>query len=57
MLKNLTEDQGRNALMASIGGTTTKAGASASVLGWRFWLAKYTCDHLLDVFDPSGDHC
>jgi hypothetical protein len=25
--------------------------------GWRFWLAKYICDHLLDVFDPSGDHC
>ena len=25
--------------------------------GWRFLLAKYICDHLLDVFDPSGDHC
>lgn len=25
--------------------------------GWRFWLARYICDHLLDVFDPSGDHC
>lgn len=25
--------------------------------GWRFWLAKYICDHLLDVFDPSGNHC
>ena len=25
--------------------------------GWRFRLAKYICDHLLDVFDPSGDHC
>jgi hypothetical protein len=25
--------------------------------GWRFWLARYVCDHLLDVFDPSGDHC
>ena len=25
--------------------------------GWRFWLAKYICDRLLDVFDPSGDHC
>ena len=34
MLKNLIEDQGRNALLASIGSTTTKAGASASVLGW-----------------------
>ena len=34
MLKNLIEDQGRNALMASIGSTTTKAEASASVLGW-----------------------
>ena len=34
MLKNLIEDQGRSALMASIGNTTTKAGASASVLGW-----------------------
>jgi hypothetical protein len=26
-------------------------------IGWRFWLAKYICDHLLDVFDPSGNHC
>lgn len=25
--------------------------------GWRSWLAKYICDHLLDVFDPSGEHC
>lgn len=25
--------------------------------GWRFVLARYICDNLLDVFDPSGDHC
>lgn len=25
--------------------------------GWRYVKAKYICDHLLDVFDPSGDHC
>lgn len=25
--------------------------------GWRRRLAKFICDHLLDVFDPNGDHC
>jgi hypothetical protein len=25
--------------------------------GWRFALARYICDNLLDVFDPTGDHC
>jgi hypothetical protein len=25
--------------------------------GWRYYLAKWLCDHLLDVFDPSGEHC
>jgi hypothetical protein len=25
--------------------------------GWRQKLAAWICDHLLDVFDPSGDHC
>ena len=25
--------------------------------GWRRSLAQYICDHLLDVFDPRGDHC
>lgn len=24
---------------------------------WRTRLASWICDHLLDVFDPSGDHC
>lgn len=24
---------------------------------WRQRVAKWICDHLLDVFDPSGDHC
>lgn len=24
---------------------------------WRKRLAKYICDHVLDPFDPSGDHC
>ena len=25
--------------------------------GWRFTLADWICNHLLDVFDPSGNHC
>lgn len=25
--------------------------------GWRQSLASYICDNLLDVFDPSGNHC
>ena len=25
--------------------------------GWRFRIANWICNHLLDVFDPSGDHC
>lgn len=25
--------------------------------GWRRRLAKYICDHILDPFDPKGDHC
>jgi len=25
--------------------------------GWRYYLAKWLCDHLLDVFDPNGKHC
>jgi hypothetical protein len=25
--------------------------------GWRKRLATWVCDHLLDVFDPTGDHC
>lgn len=24
---------------------------------WRGYLAAWVCTHLLDVFDPSGDHC
>lgn len=25
--------------------------------GWRNRLATFICEHLLDVFDPTGDHC
>ena len=25
--------------------------------GWRFRIANWICNHLLDVFDPSGNHC
>lgn len=25
--------------------------------GWRYQKAKWICTNLLDVFDPSGDHC
>lgn len=25
--------------------------------GWRFSLANWICNNLLDVFDPSGNHC
>ena len=25
--------------------------------GWRFRIADWICNHLLDVFDPSGNHC
>lgn len=25
--------------------------------GWRQTLARYVCDHMLDMFDPSGNHC
>ena len=25
--------------------------------GWRFTIANWICNNLLDVFDPSGDHC
>jgi hypothetical protein len=25
--------------------------------GWRKRSAEWICTHLLDVFDPSGDHC
>ncbi len=25
--------------------------------GWRADLARWICDHLLDVFDPTGNHC
>ena len=24
---------------------------------WRYKLAKYVCDHMLDIFDPNGNHC
>ena len=25
--------------------------------GWRYEVAKYICDNLLDPLDPHGDHC
>jgi len=25
--------------------------------GWRYKVAKYICDNLLDIFDPRGEHC
>lgn len=25
--------------------------------GWRYDKARFVCDHLLDVFDPTGNHC
>lgn len=25
--------------------------------GWRFVIANWVCNNLLDVFDPSGEHC
>ncbi len=25
--------------------------------GWRSKLSAWICDHLLDIFDPSGNHC
>ena len=30
---------------------------AASAGGWRHRLAVFICDHLLDVFDPTGNHC
>lgn len=29
----------------------------ASGSGWRFNVANWVCNKLLDVFDPSGEHC
>lgn len=25
--------------------------------GWRYKIANWVCNNLLDVFDPSGNHC
>jgi hypothetical protein len=25
--------------------------------GWRVTVASFICENLLDIFDPSGDHC
>lgn len=25
--------------------------------GWRFRLANWVCNNLLDIFDPTGNHC
>lgn len=29
----------------------------ASGQGWRFTIADWICNHLLDAFGPSGNHC
>lgn len=29
----------------------------AESFGWRGAVADLICEHLLDVFDPTGDHC
>lgn len=26
-------------------------------IGWRGNIADHICEHILDVFDPTGDHC
>ena len=25
--------------------------------GWRYDIADYICEHILDPFDPTGNHC
>lgn len=25
--------------------------------GWRFTIANWICNNLLDIFDPTGEHC
>lgn len=37
--------------------TTRLARHNTSGSGWRKDIATYICSNLLDVFDPSGDHC
>lgn len=36
---------------------TTRLKRYIAGTGWRGRLAKNICDHLLDVFDPRGNHC
>lgn len=31
--------------------------AQGESAGWRFKVASYICDNLLDPFDPTGNHC
>jgi succinate-acetate transporter protein len=31
--------------------------STCDVLGWRYILAKLICNNLLDIFDPTGNHC
>lgn len=31
--------------------------AEGEVGGWRFKVATYICDKMLDPFDPTGNHC
>lgn len=37
--------------------TTRLARYVALGSGWRFNVANWVCNNLLDVFDPSGNHC
>ena len=25
--------------------------------GWRYQIANFVCQNMLDIFDPTGDHC
>ena len=37
--------------------TRLKRYKAGDITGWRYALANYICENMLDVFDPSGDHC
>lgn len=35
----------------------TRYRADEPLVSWRYRWACWICDHLLDVFDPTGNHC
>jgi hypothetical protein len=37
--------------------TQRLAGYVSEGSGWRYSIANWICNNLLDVFDPSGNHC